>query len=60
MVTNDFNIPGFASSPLKTNAPLIIDADTVLTTTLTLEFFESMARDSLHFILSPLLSALPA
>jgi hypothetical protein len=59
MIINDLNIPGFASGPEETNAPLIVDADAILTAARTLEFFESISRDSLHFILSHLLSALP-
>jgi len=50
MVINDLNVPGFASGPLRTNSPRIVDADTVLTTTLTLEFFEPVTRDTFQIL----------
>jgi len=50
MVINDLDIPGFASHPFKTDSPLIVDPDTVLTTTLTFEFFEPMARDTFQIL----------
>jgi hypothetical protein len=30
MVINDLNVPGFAFYPFKANAPLIVDANTIL------------------------------
>lgn len=50
MVINDLNIPGLSSAPLKTNTPLTVDADTVLTAALTLQFFEPMTRDTLQIL----------
>ena len=40
MVVDNFNLSSFGAIPLKTNSPLIIDADAILTGSVTLEFFE--------------------
>ena len=40
MIVDDFHIVGFAVAPPKANAPLIVDADTVLALPIALERFK--------------------
>ncbi len=42
MMIHDLNIVGIATSPSKTDAPLIVDSNTVLSYTITDEFLKSI------------------
>jgi len=42
MVIRDLSIERVTASPLKTDSPLVIDADTVLPCTTAAEFFKSI------------------
>jgi hypothetical protein len=56
MVINDLDIDraGRAAGPLKTDPPLVVDADAVLTLPIALERFQPIARQSDEiFISSP-------
>lgn len=44
MVINDFNIEGIAALPSKTNPPLLIDSDAVLTLPLAFQLFKVICR----------------
>lgn len=44
MVVNDLNVVGIAILPAKADAPLIIDANTVLSGAIPVELFEPIAR----------------
>ena len=50
MVIYDLDIPGFIGGPVKADAPLIVDADAVLTGTGAFKLFEPVARDRLHIL----------
>ena len=43
MIIHDLYISGFVFNPLETNSPLIVDADTVLFSTISPKFFESVS-----------------
>jgi hypothetical protein len=43
MVVNEFNLISFAVAPRKTDAPLVIDANAVLTSAIPLEFLQSVS-----------------
>lgn len=44
MVINDFNVVGVAVPPVKADAPLVIDANTVLPRPVAFELLEAVAR----------------
>lgn len=44
MVINDLDVQRATALPTKTDAPLIIDADTILTLSVTLQLFKLVAR----------------
>jgi hypothetical protein len=44
VVVNDLDIPGTGSAPSKTYAPLLIDADAVLTSPIAFELFQAVPR----------------
>jgi len=46
VVIDDFDAVGVPVVPLKANAALIVDADAVLTLTITLQALESVSRQS--------------
>jgi hypothetical protein len=43
VVVSDFNIKGVSLFPSETDSPLIVDADTVLARTITLQRFQTVA-----------------
>jgi hypothetical protein len=47
MVIDNLNLLGMISYPVKTYAPLIIDPDTILAGTISLQFFEAIPRDNM-------------
>lgn len=49
VIINDFNVVGIAIMPAKTDAPLIIDADAVLSLSVTREYFQTIARRDSQF-----------
>jgi hypothetical protein len=44
MVVYDFNVVRFGAAPAETDAPLIIDPDTVLPGAITFQFLQSIPR----------------
>ena len=44
MVINNFNLVGVPVQPHKTNSPLIVDANAVLTSAIAAQSFQSIAR----------------
>jgi hypothetical protein len=44
MIIGDFNVIGIAAAEAKTDAPLVIHPDRVLTGTITLQLFQSVRR----------------
>ena len=44
MIVDKFNVQGFAVSPCEADAPLIVDADAVLTGSVTFKRFEPVTR----------------
>jgi hypothetical protein len=43
VVVSDFNVKGISVFPSETDSPLIVDADTVLARTVTLQSFQTVA-----------------
>jgi hypothetical protein len=53
MVVSDLNLEGIASLPYKANAPLVVDADAVLTLAVFRESFRPITRRDAHIVESP-------
>jgi len=43
MIVNNLDLVGFASVPAKTNSPLIVDTNAVLTFAISVEFLKTIA-----------------
>jgi len=50
VVIHYFDVPGRAFSPLKANAPLLVDADATLSAPITVQSFETIARRDMQII----------
>ena len=50
MVVNDLNVLGACIDPTEANAPLIVDADTVLSSAVPLQCLEAIARRNAKII----------
>jgi hypothetical protein len=50
MIVDDFHIVGFAVAPPKANAPLIVDADTVLAFSIANQFLEPISAGHAEII----------
>lgn len=48
MIINYFDIFGFVSYPFKTNTPLVVDANTILSGTVTLKLLQPISRNHLN------------
>jgi len=44
MIIRDFNVIGVSVSPIETNSPLVVDANTVLPLAIAFEFVKAIAR----------------
>jgi hypothetical protein len=50
MIVDDFDLVGVAAAPTKTNSPLVVDADTVLTGSVAVQQFEAIAGRNPQFV----------
>jgi hypothetical protein len=50
VVVHDFNVIGVALTPIKTDSPLIIDPDRILSATIAQKLLQSISRDPSNLI----------